>query len=49
MASKEMFRTESVSVIYYRSWAVYEKFVNGDYDGKPKEGLGLAIINYDLV
>ncbi|CAH3164920.1 unnamed protein product [Porites lobata] len=49
ISSKEMFRTESVAVIYHRSWPVYEKFVNGDYDGKPKEGLGLAIINYDLV
>lgn len=48
ISSKQIFRTESVAVIYHRSWPVYEKFVNGDYDGKPKEGLGLAIINYDL-
>lgn len=48
ISSKEMFRTDNVAVIYHRTWPVYEKFVNGDYDGQPKEGLGLAIINYDL-
>jgi hypothetical protein len=46
IASKEIFRTDQVAVIYYRSWPVYEKFVNGDYDGEPKKGLGLAIIKY---
>jgi len=47
ISSKEMFRTNQIAVIYHRSWPVYEKFVNGDYDGEPKRGLGLAIINYD--
>lgn len=48
ISSKEMFRTNQIAVIYHRSWPVYEKFVNGDYDGEPKRGLGLAIINYDI-
>ncbi|XP_067018790.1 uncharacterized protein [Acropora muricata] len=48
ISSKEMFGTNKIAVIYHRSWPVYEKFVNGDYDGEAKEGLGLAIINYDL-
>ena len=48
ISSKEMFGTNKIAVIYHRSWPVYEKFVNGDYDGDAKEGLGLAIINYDL-
>ncbi|KAL9967375.1 hypothetical protein ACROYT_G025584 [Oculina patagonica] len=47
ISSKEIFRTDSVAVIYHRSWPVYEKFVNGDYDGEPKKGLGLAIIKYN--
>jgi hypothetical protein len=46
ISSKELFKTDNVAVIYHRTWPVYEKFVNGDYDGQPKEGLGLAIINY---
>ena len=46
ISSKEIFRTDSVAVIYHRSWPVYEKFVNGDYDGEPKKGLGLAILKY---
>ena len=48
IAGKDMFRTNKIAVIYHRSWPVYEKFVNGDYDGEAKEGLGLAIINYAL-
>jgi tRNA-dependent cyclodipeptide synthase len=48
ISSKELFKTDNVAVIYHRTWPVYEKFVNGDYDGQPKEGLGLAIINYDV-
>ena len=48
ISSKEIFGTNKIAVIYHRSWPVYEKFVNGDYDGEAKEGLGLAIINYDL-
>lgn len=48
IAGKDMFRTNQIAVIYHRSWPVYEKFVNGDYDGEAKEGLGLAIINYAL-
>jgi tRNA-dependent cyclodipeptide synthase len=48
ISSKELFETDNVAVIYHRTWPVYEKFVNGDYDGQPKEGLGLAIINYDV-
>lgn len=47
ISSKEIFRTDNVAVIYHRSWPVYEKFVNGDYDGEPKKGLGLAIIKYN--
>ena len=48
ISSKELFKTDNVAVIYHRICPVYEKFVNGDYDGQPKEGLGLAIINYDV-
>lgn len=47
ISSKEIFRTDKVTVVYHRSWPVYEKFVNGDYDGEPKKGLGLAIIKYN--
>jgi len=47
ISSKEMFRTDNVAVIYHRSRPVYEKFVNGHYDGKPKKGLGLTIIKYN--
>jgi len=47
ISSKEMFRTDKVAVIYHRRWPVYEKFVNGLYDGEPKKGLGLAIIKYN--
>ena len=46
ISSKEMFGTNKIAVIYHRSWPVYEKFVNGEYDGEAKKGLGLAIINY---
>ena len=48
ISSKEMFGTNEITVIYHHSWPVYEKFVNGEYDGEAKKGLGLAIINYDL-
>lgn len=48
ISSKEMFGANKITVIYHRSWPVYEKFVNGEYDGEVKKGLGLAIINYDL-
>ena len=48
ISSKEIFGTNKIAVIYHRSWPVYEKFVNGEYDGEAKKGLGLAIINYDL-
>ena len=44
ISSKEMFRTDNVAFIYHRGLPVYEKFVNGLHDGKPKKGLGLAII-----
>lgn len=45
--SKEIFRIDKVIVVYYCSWFVYEKFVNGDYDGELKKGLGLVIIKYN--
>lgn len=47
ISSKEIFSTDNVAVIYHRSWPVFEKFVNGDYDGEPKKGLGLAIVKYN--
>jgi len=47
ISSKKIFRTDNVAVIYHRSWPVYEKFVNGHYDGEAKKGLGLAIIKYN--
>ena len=46
LASKEIFSTDKVTVIYHRSWSVYEKYVNGEYDGQLKEGYGLAVISY---
>ena len=46
IASKEIFSTDKVSVIYHRSWSVYEKYVNGEYDGRPKEGYGFTVIAY---
>jgi len=31
------------SYFYYEPWPVFEKLVNGDYDGRPKEGIGFII------
>ena len=31
------------SYFYYESWPVFEKLVNGDYNGKLKEGIGFVI------
>ncbi|MBU6323767.1 MAG: tRNA-dependent cyclodipeptide synthase [Patescibacteria group bacterium] len=34
---------DGFNYIYYESWPVLEKLVNGDYDGQPKDGIGFVI------
>jgi len=44
LASPSIFGVSHVAYIYHREWNVYERFVNGFYDGRPKEKLGFLIV-----
>jgi tRNA-dependent cyclodipeptide synthase len=37
------------SYLYYEPWPIFEKLVNGDYDNKPKQGIGFVIAKIHTV
>lgn len=41
--------TNGFNYIYYESWPVFEKLVNGEYDNQPREKIGFAIAKIDDV
>ncbi|XP_048586560.1 uncharacterized protein LOC116620188 [Nematostella vectensis] len=44
LASKALYDADEVTFIYHRSWPMLEKLINGEYDGKPRQGYGFCII-----
>lgn len=42
--SPNLLKCKSAVYIYHKSWPVFEKYINGQYDKKLKENLGFKII-----
>ncbi len=40
----EFLNTKKITYIYHRNWPVYENYIAGEFDGKPREHLGFEII-----
>ncbi|MEX1111921.1 MAG: tRNA-dependent cyclodipeptide synthase [Candidatus Andersenbacteria bacterium] len=38
------FSAAKVTYVYHAHWMVYEKYINGAYDGKPRNKLGFQIV-----
>jgi len=44
IASPKIFKAKKVTYIYHRNWEVYEKLIEGFYDGKTREDLGFNLL-----
>lgn len=40
----EFLKTNKAVYIYHKDWPVYEQYIAGAFDGKPKESLGFEIV-----
>lgn len=40
----KFFNTKKVTYVYHKNWVVYENYIAGKYDGKPKENIGFLLI-----
>lgn len=47
-AAPEILGLEKVVYVYHRCWPILEKLLNGEFDGRPRSGVGFAIINPDI-
>lgn len=43
-ASPAMFDANEIAYIYHKDWHIYQNLVDGNYDGKIREGLGFLIV-----
>lgn len=40
----DFFKVEKATYIYHREWPIFEKYIKGEFDDKPKNHLGFEIV-----
>ena len=45
IASPEILRTDSVVYLYHRRWPIFERLLNGEFDGNIRETVGFAVVD----
>ena len=45
LSSPDLFKVDKTVYMYHRRWPIFEKFVNGEYDDKPKNNIGFILVN----